>query len=68
VLDGGFLTTIFSAAAVGYWIATAPILLRRRFAPTRKELMFLRIGYAVFVPISIISMPFWGCLREYLSK
>ena len=66
-LDGGMLVRIFSVAAVGYWIAAAPILLRRRFSPSKGELSFLRIGYIVFIPISIISMPLWGCLREFLK-
>jgi len=64
VLDGGVLAGILAVAAGYYWTVATPILMRRRFTASKGELMFLRIGFVVFIPLSFLSMPLWGWLRD----
>lgn len=64
IFDGGFLAGMLAVAAAYYWIVAAPILMRRRFTAGKREMMFLRIGFAAFIPVSFFTMPLWGWLRE----
>jgi len=63
-LDGGTTAYMLAVAAAFYWIAAAPILLRRRFTARGGELIFLRSGYVIFIPVSLLTMPLWGWLLE----
>ncbi|MEI7730914.1 MAG: hypothetical protein WCO56_15170 [Verrucomicrobiota bacterium] len=65
ILDGGFIASIVGFAAGAWWIAVAPILLRRPKTTSRGELLFLRIGFVLFLPLSLISTPLWGWLRAF---
>jgi len=69
VLDGGVLHRQYVVAMVGYWIAVAVIAVRRRAAPTRGDVAFLRygnIGLLVAAPL-IATLVYWFIGESHLS-
>jgi hypothetical protein len=44
IMDGGRTNRMCVMAIIGYWIAAAAILIRRRHTPTRVDLLFLKYG------------------------
>lgn len=66
ILDGGLLASIVLCATGAWWIAILPILVRRPKLPKRGEIFFLKFGFLIFLPLSIITIPWWGWLRELL--
>ena len=44
ILDGGQLNRMCVVAMIGYWIVAAMLIVRRRKAPTKTDLLFLRWG------------------------
>ena len=67
ILDGGFCASILLTASAAYWISVAPILVLRPKTTSKSELLFLRVGWVILIPLSLFSMPLWGWLRELLK-
>jgi len=54
--DGGVMAAICLRAAVAFWIATAIILIRRPAKPSRWDLAFIRFGYLVLLPLTLVLL------------
>ena len=65
VLDGGVLTNQYATAMIGYWIAVAVLMVRRRDAPTRGDVVFLRYGnFALLVAAPLIAKVVYRVIGE----
>lgn len=53
-------------AAFAYWVVIFPILWRRPKTTSKIDLALIKFGFALFLPVSLFSMPLWGWLRELL--
>jgi hypothetical protein len=65
VLDGGVLTKQYVVGMIGYWIAVAVLMVRRRSAPTRGDILFLRYGnIALLVAVPFIARLVYRAIGE----
>ncbi len=66
-LDSGLSFQIIGMSAAWYWIAIFPILWRRPKTTNKFELSLIRIGFVCLLPLTILSTPTWGWLRELIK-
>ena len=65
ILDGGEILRVVLLAAVAWWIGFLPILCFRPATQKQSDRFFLKFGFLLFLPISLLTEPIWGWLRGH---
>jgi len=62
-MDCGYMKTTCSVATLGYWSGVALMIFRRPNAPTRGDLVMIRIGYLPAIVLALI----FGWMASHLT-
>lgn len=64
ILDGGLCAQFVLFASLLWWIGCAFILVRRPKSTTPTDVVFLKLGFLILLPVVVLSLPLWGWLRK----
>jgi len=54
MLDGGTTAKVVGVAVSGFWLCTAFVIVRRRFNPTKFDLVFVRWAFWAMLAIAAL--------------
>ncbi|HXT39860.1 MAG TPA: hypothetical protein VN887_07550 [Candidatus Angelobacter sp.] len=63
ILDGGETLRVVVLAALMWWIAFLRILVNRPTTTKKSDVLFLKLGFLLLLPLSFFTQPIWGWLR-----